>query len=1123
MWSYITSLFNYFFKIQEDEGREKLLKEELIDLKLELEREEFYNQNIENKVQEFPQQSECFQRTGFVTHCGDSYILIDGSIYYDTSSCSFNLNVHDKIIYLGYTNSNEELVIVRILQNEGIAWENDDDSEEQRFNVINHIIVGIVDCREDRFVYIQGGDLKFNLDSVQGSFIPIAGDWLEMLCSIQKNDEKLTDINMTQVLQVTHFHPLRTKIKSGTVTEWSGKVGSIDSQIFFNSSTFMETVIPQVGVKVMVEAIESSQGYYSWRAIKLVIIEKRISVVNDSPQVNIDEQRSLELEKSKNISITYPLKFPSIDISSSDSLNLTITNKSHKVHTLNKWMMLSRKRDSQILLKPLITQPQQLLPGESINFTVICEPKFLGSTKECLLIQFKGFQFKRYIDISVIDKFGNLNGNSDKNKKIECSQMIDKMRRIQKDNESFIPGIKTHKNPHFTASKLGSYPIPEKIWQVVLGDSVEIVYTHDFDKILNRIQAHFPCLIQDMTLQNYCDRWHTLLFMEEIQTNINLRVYDKPKAFLIRHQDYLGLEISGLCERRPSLLAGDRVIVQDTWIPNNKNYEGFIHMIKGDLVLFKFDSRFHELYDGGDVSVQFHLSRTTYRRAHHAINNVLNSLGPDILFPSKLKLKPYQVPKGQLEKINWYNNNLNNGQKRAVMNILKGESRPLPYVIFGPPGTGKTITVIETILQILKNIPDSRILVATPSNSASNLITERLIQYRNEFSGSVVRLIAHYLVDSKNISDVIKPYCATIDIAKEGTSNSKHYVKDNINLNCQKSYLGRHRVIISTCNCIGSFFYMNFPKGHFTHVIVDEAGQANEPELMIPLSLSDKNCGQIILAGDPMQLGPVILSKNCIEFGMDQSYLCRILECYPYQKDYNSYKDGFDDRVVTKLNDNYRSLEEVLLLPSKMFYDNTLVPKFDKNTSWIPKIVNATCDVFSITENKSGGIYVYGIQGQNTRAEDSPSWYNPQEASMVALTTCKLYKNKVTPEEIGIISPYIAQIKYLRLIFNAMGLPQPKIGTVEEFQGQERPIILITTVRSTESLIQQDNKYTLGFVNSPKRLNVAITRAQISMILFCNPYLLSTDLLWNEVIMNAVNNNKYMGCYFSIEEKEREK
>lgn len=95
-----------------------------------------------------------------------------------------------------------------------------------------------------------------------------------------------------------------------------------------------------------------------------------------------------------------------------------------------------------------------------------------------------------------------------------------------------------------------------------------------------------------------------------------------------------------------------------------------------------------------------------------------------------------------------------------------------------------------------------------------------------------------------------------------------------------------------------------------------------------------------------------------------------------------------------------------------------------------------------------------------------------------------------------------------------MGLPQPKIGTVEEFQGQERPIIIVTTVRSTESLIQEDIKHTLGFVQNTKRVNVAITRAQVSLILFCNPHLLCNDSIWKEVITNAVKNNKYMGCYF---------
>ncbi|CAK1540159.1 unnamed protein product [Leptosia nina] len=725
--------------------------------------------------------------------------------------------------------------------------------------------------------------------------------------------------------------------------------------------------------------------------------------------------------------MTHPLKFDNVDVNTEKVIILSIVNNSNKSYILNKWIMLSKKRDSQINIKPYINQPKILNQSETIQFTIQCQPKFLGQTEECLVFLFKGFQLKRLVEINVVNQFCHTsNGKSGTFRPSEYEK-VNKMRDMQRNKDQYIPGIRQLRTPNFVEGKIGVYNIPDKIWSAVLGDSDSTIFSDDYEKLILRLQTKLPCLIQDLNINNYCDKWHTLLYMEEIQANITIRVHDKPKAFLIRQNEYLALEINNLCETRPSL-------VQDKFLTCT------------------------------------------------------------------------------LEQLKWYNSKLNYDQRRAVINILRGDSRPLPYIIFGPPGTGKTITVVETILQILKNIPDSRILVATPSNSASNLITERIIQYKNAFSSSIVRLIANYLINSDSIPDNIKQYCATLDIAMEGTSKNKHHIHDNVNVNCQKSFIGRHRVVVVTCNCSGALYYLGFPKGHFTHIIVDEAGQAQEPEIMIPLSFTDKDNGQIILTGDPMQLGPVILSKYCNEFGMNVSYLCRLLESYPYQKDYATYKDGFDDRVVTKLNENYRSLEEVLSLPSKMFYDNTLVVKFDKTSSWVPKIINATCEIFNITDHKHGGIYVYGIQGQNMRAADSPSWYNPQEASMVALTTCKLYRHDVTPDEIGIISPYIAQIKHLRLVFDAMGLPQPKIGTVEEFQGQERPIILITTVRSTESLIQQDIKHVLGFVKNPKRLNVAITRAQVSLILFCNPHLLCTDPLWNQVITESVKSNRYMGC-----------
>lgn len=103
-----------------------------------------------------------------------------------------------------------------------------------------------------------------------------------------------------------------------------------------------------------------------------------------------------------------------------------------------------------------------------------------------------------------------------------------------------------------------------------------------------------------------------------------------------------------------------------------------------------------------------------------------------------------------------------------------------------------------------------------------------------------------------------------------------------------------------------------------------------------------------------------------------------------------------------------------------------------------------------------------------------------------------------------------------------MGLPQPKIGTVEEFQGQERPIILISTVRSTETYLQDDHKHILGFVKHPKRLNVALTRAQVAVLIFCNPHLLSLDSLWKKVISQAVKEDKYTGCDLPFDSSNNE-
>ncbi|XP_055630083.1 probable RNA helicase armi [Toxorhynchites rutilus septentrionalis] len=124
----------------------------------------------------------------------------------------------------------------------------------------------------------------------------------------------------------------------------------------------------------------------------------------------------------------------------------------------------------------------------------------------------------------------------------------------------------------------------------------------------------------------------------------------------------------------------------------------------------------------------------------------------------------------------------------------------------------------------------------------------------------------------------------------------------------------------------------------------------------------------------------------------------------------------------------------------------------------------------------------------------------------------KLYKKGVRPEDIGIITPYQQQVKTIRRILDESNLQKPKIGSVEEFQGQERMVIIISTVRTSKSLLQSDLQHALGFIASPKRLNVAISRARALLLIFGSPHLLSADKHWRNLLFRTINSGSYCGC-----------
>lgn len=399
----------------------------------------------------------------------------------------------------------------------------------------------------------------------------------------------------------------------------------------------------------MIEAIESNQGACMWRATKLCIIESNECKKFTPNHTSSQDDTSLLIEKEHNIDVTYPLQFNAVNMNEVTTIDLVITNNSDQPYLMNKWIVLSKRKDSQINIKPVLVRPRKLYPNQTVSFLITCQPKFFGNTKEHLIIMFKGFQVNRIVEINVVNK-NIINNHIFENKLFE-QEKIENMKQIRSRGNSFIPGIKPVKPPAFIPVKLGTYPIPDKLWSIVLGDSEQTVYCSEYDKIMHRIESNFPCLLKALNISNYVDRWHTLLYMEEIQNNINMRTFDMPKVFLIRCNEYLALEINGLSERRPSVMKGDRALVTDIWDDTVQQYEGFVHMIKGNLVLMKFHQTFYETYSGCDVSIEFHSSRSPIRRSHQAVNLAISNLGVDVLFPSRILSRPKQVPTEKMESL----------------------------------------------------------------------------------------------------------------------------------------------------------------------------------------------------------------------------------------------------------------------------------------------------------------------------------------------------------------------------------------------------------------------------------------------------------------------------------------
>lgn len=1108
----------------------------------------------EQRKQEQIKPTNCFMQSGSLTRVEADYVVIDTSLYVKKKvlqDCPFRqqLEVGNKVSYLAYRSTDDDEVRVTKLEcilDDG--WDEDkkqgpttvDEENTQLmkelaptyFNFNQRSEQGTIKAKRNGLLTVETDlrEISVEMDDVELTFIPERGDYVVLECMVQI-DETFFDTR-GDILEVKKISPTRLVRGSGFVAKADDRGGEImtdDGQFYYCVENCEEAAKPSHGDKVIFEAVENEELTY--RCTK-VVIEKAAAQTADSARAPQSQRDPDFFDDKRGIKITDNLHVKLNELNERKKIEVTVKNEARHQHKILFTSITTGRQTSQLTLQSPLEKEHFLKSGDSIQYCFEVTAKNYGISKEVVFWRFGGgFKIARYITVAVGDS--EIIVAQPTNEGTSQARTQAGMHRLAAWNEykrggEITPGQKISKRANFIDIKIGGYQVPDHLKEILLNPSFTKI---QIDEELLRTQR---CLqLQALTPENYKALYKLFLWMEDIQCEITIKRFNLDRAHFTREEGYLALRIENIGETRPSLIPGDRLVA--TTPCNNRTEAGngaVIHKVQKHKILVKFNEHFHEKYNGEDYKVTFQHSRGAFQKQHHAINCVTSAMTMDYIFPTKTTIRePWMDVKinenGNLatteydNEFKWCNPLLNNIQKDAIKNILRAEARPLPYVIFGPPGTGKTMTLIELIHQIVKLSADSRIMVGTPSNSSANLITERLINANVLRPGEFIRIVGLNYVEQELIPEHLAPYCGTVDIASERTVKGDVVItKSGLKQNIQLKHLGRHRITIGTCVSLGTLMQMRFPHNHFTHILVDEAGQCLETETLIPITFINKRCGTVVLAGDPMQLGPIVMSPHAR--GFEQSLLVRLMDTPLYKLDKNRFPDtaGFNPRLVTKLRYNYRSLPSILDLYSELFYDSSLIACVpDENSpesAFLDKILD-TLPVKSAQQPPYGFIFC-GVNGVNKQSPDSPSWFNPAETKSVFNFLLKLYKKGVRSEEIGVITPYQAQVKQIRRILDesgyggSSGLQKPKIGSVEEFQGQERQVIIISTVRTTKSMLSSDLQHALGFVASPKRLNVAISRAKSLLIIFGNPHLLSADKKWLELIFKAINNGTYCGC-----------
>jgi len=426
---------------------------------------------------------------------------------------------------------------------------------------------------------------------------------------------------------------------------------------------------------------------------------------------------------------------------------------------------------------------------------------------------------------------------------------------------------------------------------------------------------------------------------------------------------------------------------------------------------------------------------------------------------------------------------LNESQQHAVKTVLQ---RPLS-LIQGPPGTGKTVTSAALIYHLVQqNQGQGQVLVCAPSNVAVDQLTEKIhscglrvvrlcAKSREAVSSPVEVLTLHFQVrhnpGSSKTTELQKLQQLKDDQGELSAKDEKRYRA--LKRASEFEILRSAQVICTTCVGAGD---PRLSKIKFKQVLIDESTQATEPECLIPAALGAK---QLILVGDHCQLGPVIMCKKAARAGLSQSLFERLVLL---------------DIKPIRLQVQYRMHPCLSEWPSNTFYEGTL----QNGVAITERLLKNIKFPWPVPDKP---MFFYNCVGYEEISASGTSYLNRAEAHMCEQVVTCFLKSGVNSPQIGVITPYEGQRFTCVNLMRRGGLraelyDEIEVASVDSFQGREKDFIILSCVRSNDH-------QGIGFLNDPRRLNVALTRAKYGLVILGNPKVLSKQPLWNNLL-----------CYF---------